>query len=184
MPDTGTLTMAGIWAGVVTLIGLLIRNIGPWRKQITEVEEKLRGEMHSQINELHQQLRDERAQHAVELATEKAIATEAVKAHEREREDWRQEMARFDKRHTRQQVRHNAERSLDRHRLNNINQCFGALLMLLKTSHDDPEKVKEAIALVEEMREKMILAETEEKAIIRAAEIAADDCVESDHDGN
>lgn len=81
---------------------------------------------------------------------------------------------------TRQQIRHNAERALDRHRLNNITACFDALMLLVETS---PEKASEAVAKVRQMRADQMRAEAEEKAIIRAAEIAAEEC-ESDHDGN
>jgi hypothetical protein len=38
-------TAAGILATVLTLCGVIIRQIGPWRKQISELEERLRGEL-------------------------------------------------------------------------------------------------------------------------------------------
>lgn len=72
----------------------------------------------------------------------------------------------------RERTRHNAERSLDRHRLNNVTQCFDALLLLIKAN---PDKAGEVVVMIEEMRAKQLIAEAEEKAIIRAAEIAADE---------
>lgn len=73
---------------------------------------------------------------------------------------------------SRQHVRHDAERAVDRHRLNNVTQCFDMLLMLIKTN---PDKAGEVVTLVEEMRAKQIIAEAEEKAVIRAAEIIAEE---------
>lgn len=130
-------TAAGVIVAALSLFGLLIRQIGPWRRQITEVEEHLRSDLLRRVGRLERTLERERA-------------------------------------------RHNAERSLDRHRLNNITQCFDALLLLIKAN---PENASEAVALIEELRAKQVAAETEEKAIIRAAEIAAvaddqDDAVE------
>lgn len=66
-------------------------------------------------------------------------------------------------------VLHDAERSLDRHRLNNITQCFDGLLMLIKAN---PGKAAEAVKMIEELRAKQLVAENEEKAIIHAAIIA------------
>lgn len=132
----------------------------------------LRSELHVQLEELRAHVRDERLAHATEM-----------RAFNLERDEMGDRLAKMERQLNRQQLRHNAERALDRHRLNNIQQCFGALLMLLKANPEDPSKVKEAIAMVESMRDKMILAETEEKAIIRAAEIAVDEG-ECDHDAN
>lgn len=80
----------------------------------------------------------------------------------------------------RQQLRHNAERALDRHRLNNVTQCLDSLLLLLEMS---PDRAAEVVQKIKEMRAAQMVAEAEEKAIIRAAEITADE-IEGDHDGN
>jgi hypothetical protein len=80
----------------------------------------------------------------------------------------------------RERLRHNAERALDRHRLNNITQCFDAMLMLIETT---PERASEIVTKIKEMRAVQMKAEAQEKAIIRAAEIEADER-EADHDGN
>lgn len=67
---------------------------------------------------------------------------------------------------------HKAERSLDRHRLNNVTQCFDALLLLIEMA---PERAAESVAKIKEMRAAQLEAEAREKALIRAAEIAAAD---------
>jgi hypothetical protein len=38
-------TAAGVLAAFLALCGVIIRQIGPWRKQISELEERLRGEL-------------------------------------------------------------------------------------------------------------------------------------------
>lgn len=68
--------------------------------------------------------------------------------------------------------RHVAERAVDRHVLNNITQCFDAMLMLIEIA---PDKTPEIVAQVKAMRAAQMLAEAQEKALIYAAEIAADD---------
>ncbi len=162
MPESSAISMGGWGLAFITLFGLLLRQIGPWRKQITETEERLRTELTAALSA-------ERTAHAMEL-----------RAHALERDEMGDRIDKLEKCLDRQQLRHNAERALDRHRLNNINQCFDALLLLLKMN---PDKSAEAITMIEDMRAKQLLAEAEEKAIIRAAEIAADDG-EADHDGN
>ena len=63
---------------------------------------------------------------------------------------------------------HAAERAADRHRINNLTQCFDALLLLLKQS---PDKAAEAVAMITEMRAKQMEAEAIEKSNIHAARI-------------
>ena len=128
MDDTAGWTAAGVWIAALSFLGLLIRQIGPWKKQVSEVEDHLRDSLTRRVEKLERTL-------------------------ERER------------------VRHNAERALDRHRLNNVTQCFDALLLLIKAN---PDKASEVVVMIEEMRAKQLVAEAEEKAIIRAAEITAD----------
>lgn len=68
----------------------------------------------------------------------------------------------------RERVKHEAERRLDRHRLNNVTTCFDALLLLIEM---DPARAQEAVKRVKEMRAAQMIAEAEEKAIIMAAEL-------------
>jgi ABC-type multidrug transport system fused ATPase/permease subunit len=172
MPDLSSpqgWTLVGVWTAAIGLVGLLIRQIGPWKKQISDAEENIRKELHSQIQAMKDDIVRERLEHATEM-----------RAFNLERDEMGDRLAKMEKQLARQQLRHNAERSLDRHRLNNINACFDALLLLLKAN---PDKSADAVKMIEDMRAKQLVAEAEEKAIIRAAEIAADDA-EMDHDGN
>lgn len=161
-------SVAGWGVAFVTLMSLLVRQIGPWRKQISEAENTIRKELHEQLAELKEEMRKERLEHATEM-----------RAFNLERDDMGDRLSLMEKKLSRQEIRHNAERSLDRHRLNNITACFDSLLMLLKAN---PDKSAEAVKMIEDMRAKQVLAEAEEKAIIRAAEITAE-TVDSESDG-
>lgn len=124
MPDW---TAPAAWiVAALSLFGLLIRQIGPWKKQVSEVEEHLRSDLLARVGKLERKL-------------------------------------------DRMRVLHDAERAHDRHRLNNITQCFDGLLMLIKAN---PSKAAEAVAMIEELRAKQLIAENEERAIIQAALIA------------
>ena len=61
-----------------------------------------------------------------------------------------------------------AERAVDRHRLNNVTACLDALLMLLETA---PEKAAEHVKRIKELRAAQMQAEAEEKGQIMAASI-------------
>lgn len=61
-----------------------------------------------------------------------------------------------------------AERAIDRHRLNNLTQCLDALLMLLETA---PEKAAEHVARIKAMRATQMAAEAAEKGAALAAAI-------------
>lgn len=132
------------WAAVlVAALGvatLIIRQVGPWRKQTTDAETRLRTELEERVKNLEQQLASSHAEHTAECR------------------------------------RRDAERSLDRHRINNLTQCLDALLLLLEAA---PEKASESVARIKEMRAAQQLAEAEEKGIIHAAEIAAGHPVEA-----
>lgn len=161
-------SVAGWGVGLIALVSMLLRQVGPWRKQISDAENTIRQELHTQITAFKEDLQKERLEHATEM-----------RAFNLERDEMGDRLAAMERKLSRQEIRHNAERALDRHRLNNINACFDALLLLLKAN---PEKSAEAVQMIEEMRAKQLLAEAEEKAIIRAAEIRADD-LESEADG-
>lgn len=143
MPDTTPIpivahgfswTAAGAWATFLALLGVIVRQVGPWRKQRDDAEDKLRSDLISRIDKLEEQVREK------------------------------------DRLHDADRARHEAERALDRHRLNNVTQCLDALLLLLEQA---PERATEAVARIKEMRGKQIIAEAQEKATIRAAEIVA-----------
>jgi hypothetical protein len=161
-------SFAGWGVGLIALVSMLLRQVGPWRKQISEAENTIREELHTQITAFKEDLQKERLEHATEM-----------RAFNLERDEMADRLALMERKLSRQEIRHNAERALDRHRLNNINSCFDALLLLLKAN---PEKSVEAVKMIEEMRGKQLMAEAEEKAIIRAAEMKAD-AIEYDSDG-
>lgn len=85
----------------------------------------------------------------------------------------------LERRLERQQARHNAERSIDRHRLNNVTACFDAMVLMLKTS---PERATEIVREIEEMRKRQREEEALEKARIHAAMLATAGAEEDDID--
>lgn len=63
---------------------------------------------------------------------------------------------------------HEAERSVDRHRINNLSQCLDALLLLIE---QDPTRAAEAAAKIRAMRAEQLEREAKERAVIQAAAI-------------
>lgn len=61
-----------------------------------------------------------------------------------------------------------AERAVDRHRLNNVTACLDALLLLIETA---PEKAAQHVARIKEMRAAQMTAEAAEKGAIHAIAI-------------
>jgi sensor domain CHASE-containing protein len=150
MPETSGLTLAGVWVAALGILGLLIRQVGPWRKQLTDLEDRLR-------KDLMDQLEKERTAHTAE-----------IRAHAIERDEMGDRIAKLEKTIERQQAVHRAERALDRHRLNNLQACFDSMVMMLKAS---PEKAAEIIQHIEALRAEQMKAEALEKAAIHAANI-------------
>jgi hypothetical protein len=161
-------SVAGWGVGLIALVTMLLRQVGPWRKQISDAEHAIRSELHAQIEALKEDMHRERLEHATEM-----------RAFNLERDDMGDRLYRMERQLARQQTKHNAERALDRHRLNNINACFDALLLLLKAN---PDKSAEAVKMIEEMRATQLVAEAEEKAIITAAELNGGD-LEAEFEG-
>jgi hypothetical protein len=127
-------TAAGAWGSFLALMAIIIRQIGPWRKQSIDAEQRLRDDLLRRVEKL-----------------------------ERERD--------------RTEARHNAERALDRHKLNNVTQCLDALLLLLEAA---PEKAAEIVGKIKDMRARQVEAEALEKAAIHAAAMADADEREAD----
>lgn len=119
-------TLAAIAVGF-TFLGVLVRQIVPWKKQVDATEAHFRSDLMRRVRKLERDLDSERAIHK-------------------------------------------AEQSLDRHMLGNITQCFDAMLMLVEMA---PDRAPDIVVQVKEMRARQMLAEAEEKALIRAAVIAA-----------
>ena len=69
-----------------------------------------------------------------------------------------------------ERIRHDAERQLDRHRINNLNACLDAIFLLFEAA---PEKAAHHVQRVKEMREKQLRAEQDEKTAITTAALTA-----------
>jgi hypothetical protein len=128
-------TAAGAWASFIALLGIIVRQLGPWRKIKVEAEQRLRDDLLQRVEKLEKTLDRERA-------------------------------------------RHNAERALDRHRLNNVQACFDALMLMLDGA--TPERVADIVGKIKDMRAEQMRAEALEKAAIHAAMVA--DSTERDDD--
>ena len=138
-----TWTSAGAWASFAALLGIIIRQIGPWRTQSIAAEQSFREGLVKRIEKLEETLERERTERTTErerIETDRKIA----------------------------QARHDAERALDRHRINNLQACFDAMTMMLKAS---PEKTSEIISYIEDLRAEQLRAEAIEKAAIHSATI-------------
>lgn len=84
-------------------------------------------------------------------------------------EEMRQRIERLEAQLEQKDKQHDAERAIDRHRINNLSQCLDALLLLIE---QDPNKAAEAAAKIRAMRAEQLEREAKEKATIRAAVIA------------
>lgn len=121
------LTLAGVWVAAIGIVGILIRQIGPWRKLQMDAEQGFRDDLLERVKRLERRL-------------------------------------------DRQRIRHEAERAVDRHRLNNLQQCFDATMLMLKSS---PEKAAEIVDHIEKMRADQLNAEALEKASIHRTMLEA-----------
>ena len=70
-----------------------------------------------------------------------------------------------------ERIRHDAEASLLRHRANNSDQCLDALLLLLESMDDLPDRVKRALGSVKEMRVRQKQEEALEKGAMKGAQL-------------
>lgn len=91
-----------------------------------------------------------------------------IDAEQRLREDLLARVEKLESTLERERARHDAERALDRHRLNNVTQCFDAIILMLEAT---PERAQEIVTRIKEMRSTQMRAEALEKAAIHAAEI-------------
>jgi hypothetical protein len=87
-----------------------------------------------------------------------------------EMEAMRQRIAKLEEKAEYKEALHQAERAIDRHRINNLDQCLTAFLMMVKKNPDDAAV---AAAMIEDMRAKQIEREKQESSAIHAATIAA-----------
>lgn len=93
-----------------------------------------------------------------------------VSADEKFRDDLLKRLAKVERTLELERAAHEAERSLDRHKLNNMSQCFDAVMLMLEAA---PEKAAEIVSKIKEMRAAQIQTEALEKAAIHAAKLAA-----------
>ncbi len=87
-----------------------------------------------------------------------------------EMEAMRQRIAKLEEKAEYKEALHQAERAVDRHRINNLDQCLTAFLMMVKKN---PEDAATAAAMIEDMRKEQIAREKQEAGAIHAAVIAA-----------
>ena len=118
-----SLTVAGIWVAAFTFLGILIRQIGPWKRQADAAEALLRSAMAARIDTLEVRLELQEAHHRVET-------------------------------------------TLNNHQLRNITACFDAMLLLLEMN---PDRGPEIVEKIKQMRATQMIAEAEEKAILRSS---------------
>lgn len=87
-----------------------------------------------------------------------------------EMDQMRERIAKMEERQDQKDAIHEAERTVDRHRINNLSQCLDMLLALIE---QDPAKAADAAGRIKEMRARQMDAEAKEKAVIQAATIVA-----------
>lgn len=127
-------------AALFTLLGIIVRQVIPWRKISIDAEQSFRDGLVKRIEALERQLVE---------------AREELKE-EREKSERERQVA---------AARLEAERALYRHRTNNLDASFSALLLLLKKG----VPVEEAVEAIEKMRAEQAKAEALEKAALNAS---------------
>lgn len=65
---SGWATTAGVWAAAIGFFGILIRQIGPWHKQASEAEARLRDTLISRVERLEIKLERQQIRHDAEKA--------------------------------------------------------------------------------------------------------------------
>lgn len=64
-------TAGGAWTAVVLLFGIIVRQVGPWRKQSIDAEQRLRDDLLRRVEKLEKVLDRERAKHDAERALDR-----------------------------------------------------------------------------------------------------------------
>lgn len=62
---------AGAWASFVALVGVIIRQVGPWRKQSLDAEKVFRDDLITRVTKLERTLERERVRREAEKAVER-----------------------------------------------------------------------------------------------------------------
>lgn len=64
-------TAGGAWTAVILLLGIIVRQVGPWRKQSIDAEQRLRDDLLRRVEKLERTLDRERARHSAERALDR-----------------------------------------------------------------------------------------------------------------
>lgn len=64
-------TAGGAWASFLVLVGIIVRQVGPWRKQSIDADEKLRDDLMTRVEKLEKTLEHKDKIHAAERALDR-----------------------------------------------------------------------------------------------------------------
>lgn len=68
MPSTSQLTTIGVWTAAIGFLGLLVRQIVPWKKVTSDADANLRDALIARVERLEQKLERQEARHVAETA--------------------------------------------------------------------------------------------------------------------
>lgn len=126
------------WAGFFVLLGVITRQIGPWRKLSIDAEQVFRDGLMARITVLEEKVESERERYDARVGKLEAEL-------EREREEREAE-----------RLRREREIRYERHKVRNLQACFDGMMLLLKAN---PENAAEAVIHIEKMRADQLKAE-------------------------
>jgi hypothetical protein len=135
---------AGAWASFLALLGLVVRQFGPWRKIQIDGEAALR------------------LDYFKTLAEQAARIKLLEDSRESDRDHCDERIAKLEAHMDHERTQHETEMRLLRHALNNERQVIDAILMLAKAA---PEKLIENIGLITDMRAQQANAMAVEKGL-------------------
>jgi hypothetical protein len=142
-------TAVSVVAGLLTLI---IKQIGPWRKQTTDAQDKLIETLGARVDKLELDLQEQRRFYEDKI--EKQAAS-------------------YDQKMDKLQAENEATNRIARHELANAKMRFRALVMLLKRLPSPPEGLNAILRDIETMEADQALAEAAEKGAQSGARVAA-----------
>lgn len=64
-------TAGGAWASFILLLGIIVRQIGPWRKQSIDASERLRDDLLRRVEKLERELDRKEVRHNAERAADR-----------------------------------------------------------------------------------------------------------------
>jgi uncharacterized membrane protein YccC len=146
------ITGAGVWTGVFTLFGIILRSRVPMRKMKIAADEKLIDTLSKRVDKLEADLAEQRTFYETKISN---IQTS------------------YETKMDRLQATSEANGRVSRHELNNVKMRFRALVMLLKRLPNPPEMLVAILADIEAMEAEQALAEAAEKGAQAGAQIIA-----------